>query len=67
MEYHKQAAEELEAIVDKLCVADVLALLAGICHDKAEHVECNWQDSHAAKWWTHAAGICENASSKVNV
>lgn len=45
----------LEGLVDKHGLSAVIDALIDICHGKAEHLESNWQDTHAAKEWTKAA------------
>ena len=44
---------ELELIVDREGLGNVIDLLGEICDDKAEHLLTNWQDKAAAKHWTH--------------
>ena len=39
----------LEDIVDKCSLAEVINMLEGICYDKADHLECTWQDHAGAK------------------
>ena len=41
----------LEAIIDDLSLNVLLAKLANICLDKAEHVATNWQDKPLAERW----------------
>ena len=44
-------AAELETLVDKHGIAEVLLALADVCADKAEHIQSAWQDdAHAALW-----------------
>ena len=45
------AMVELEAMVDRVGVRNVLHALAHICGGKASHLEANWQDVEAAKVW----------------
>lgn len=52
----------LEAMIDAAGLAAVLAALATICHDKAEHVQSNWQDTARARHWTRAAKVIERAA-----
>lgn len=46
---------QLESMIDKSSLNDVLAMLAEICHEKADHLRCNWQDEAAAKEWERLA------------
>ena len=43
--------DQLEHIVDRSSVADVLTLLIRICEEKAEHIRYNWQDEPLARHW----------------
>lgn len=44
-------AEQLEQLIDKYSIADVLAVIGDICEVKAEHVLVNWQDEGIALKW----------------
>ena len=46
-----EVKDQLEAMIDKTSLNDVLEMLAEICHEKAEHLRCNWQDETAARQW----------------
>lgn len=46
-----EAMLALEAMVDKVGMANVLYALARISQMKAEHLESNWQDRQSAQWW----------------
>lgn len=43
--------DQLEALIDGSSLDDVLEMLVEICHEKAEHLRCNWQEEAAAKQW----------------
>jgi len=45
---------ELETVIDRTSLSNVLDLLADICGDKGEHLRSNWQDENTAKVWEHA-------------
>jgi beta-xylosidase len=45
----------LENLIDQHGLADVLKAIAVICHEKAEHIQANWQDESLAEWWDKAA------------
>lgn len=51
--------DELESLVDHAGLQNVLAMLATICGEKAEHVAVNWQDAHAAKVWAKQASAID--------
>jgi hypothetical protein len=44
-------ADQLEAIVDKTSLSEVLEALAQVCCEKSNHLESNWQDKATAKEW----------------
>lgn len=48
---YDQAREQLEAAIDRFGLRVVTDMLAGICLDKAEHVESNWQARKLARQW----------------
>lgn len=48
-------AQQLEALIDRHGLVCVLNNLAFIADEKAQHLECNWQDKNSAKAWTRAA------------
>ena len=47
--------EELELMVDRYSVAEVLQALAQVCREKADHIRSNWQDQTTARSWDAAA------------
>lgn len=48
-------ADDLEHMLDRYTLADLLDGLATICAEKAEHVRSNWQDETTAKLWERAS------------
>lgn len=42
---------DLEALIDRRGIEQVLVALALICNEKAEHVVHSWQDATLAKRW----------------
>jgi hypothetical protein len=47
--------EELEKLVDKHGVENVVEMLADICWGKVDHIQVNWQDEVLAKYWRKCA------------
>ena len=45
----------LEDLLDKHGLRLVLSSLENVCHEKAEHIQTNWQDKLLAAKWTKAA------------
>ena len=57
----------LEHLVDSTSLSDVLAALAEVCDDKAEHLLSSWQDEPAAKAWQKAASRVDECAHSVAV
>ena len=55
MTNQQQLIEAIEPLVDSTSLVDVLLALARMCNEKAEHLQCNWQDADGAKVWDRAA------------
>lgn len=54
----EKAKFELEQMVDRFSVRQVVDMLSEICAEKAEHIRVNWQDfSLAARWQAKAAKL----------
>jgi hypothetical protein len=58
--------DQLEELIDRYGIADVLHCLMRICDAKAEHVASNWQDASLAKRWAKLANILQDAKTGVN-
>lgn len=50
-----EPAFELEAMIDRYSLAKVCDMLAGICGEKADHIQTNWQDGPLARRWQTAS------------
>lgn len=59
--------EVLEATVDRYSLSEILAILADIAHDKAEHIEVNWQDLATAEEWIKANNKISEIINEINV
>jgi hypothetical protein len=44
-------SEQLEKMVDRTSLSDILLLLAVICEEKTDHIRANWQDKTTANVW----------------
>jgi hypothetical protein len=62
----KLLMEQIESIVDREGLEEVLIAIIHICDEKAEHVAVNWQDTTTAKWWTNAAEQIQRAERSVS-
>lgn len=63
---HNTNLDALEAMVDKIGLANLVEALAEICSAKADHVQSNWQDDALAAVWDRDAAVLLKASGKVN-
>lgn len=55
---------QLEEMVDKVGMANVLYALEHICGMKAEHILANWQDRSTAQWWQRRAAACNKLAGQ---
>lgn len=58
---------ELEALIDASCLWNVVAELADIATQKANHIRENWQDPETAKPWDKAAAALDRLYPKIDV
>lgn len=56
----------LEALVDRMSLSVVLEALAEVCHEKAEHLRSEWQDSLTASWWDDKGNRIERVRGKAD-
>jgi len=47
--------EQLEAMIDRASLLDVLTALECVCGEKADHIRANWQDKTTARPWATAS------------
>ena len=59
--------KQIESMIDRSSLADVLSHLAQICSDKAEHIRSNWDSDPQAELWEEAAEQIEDLSSNSEV
>jgi hypothetical protein len=59
--------DELEALIDRIGLSNLLEDVCSVCHEKADHLRTNWQDDAAAKAWEHAAKTIETAANRIKV
>ncbi len=52
---HENDVYDLETMIDRLGMAEIMFLLTHICDEKAEHIRENWQDEDLAKRWNIVA------------
>lgn len=58
---------DLEKLIDSTSLSEVLAMLANICYEKAQHIETNWQDDLTASAWYEAVDHINNAIVEIDV
>jgi hypothetical protein len=59
--------EQLEQLIDKFTLTQVLHALSDICYGKSEHlIRSNWQDTTAARDWERVARRIEVAENTAN-
>jgi hypothetical protein len=51
----EQEKEQLEALVDRTSLAEVIKALAEVCDGKADQARGNWQDEALAQAWAWAS------------
>jgi hypothetical protein len=62
-----EAMLQLEAMVDRVGLRNVLYALVHICHEKSDHIDANWQDYYTAREWTKEALRLQKAADRVDV
>jgi flagellar motor switch protein FliM len=58
---------ELELLIDKSTLENVLEALANVCHAKTDHLLSNWQDKGQAREWSRAARQIQTLAAKVQI
>jgi len=66
MNAKKETIQQLEQLIDKHSLGTIVEMLTEICHEKAEHVSLNWQDSITARTWRQDANSLEKTLFKLN-
>ena len=58
-ELSKMNEQDLEDLIDKAGLPNIIGALETICNEKADHVRSNWQDEDTARCWEkRAKGLC---------
>lgn len=47
--------DNIEKLIDQYRLVDVMHAIAEICHEKAVHIETNWQDNNLSRSWHNMA------------
>jgi deoxyhypusine synthase len=56
---------EVEELIDAVGLKAVVAAVAAIAHEKAEHLKVNWQDWPAARDWERRAKELDRIANKL--
>ena len=56
---------QLEDLVDRYGLKEIVDSLAVIAYEKAEHIEENWDDCVLARWWGDASEVLEAAATRL--
>jgi hypothetical protein len=59
------AQDQLEQIVDRVGLKNVIETLAIICDLKADHILSNWQDSSTASAWQRNTKVLDTAAARI--
>jgi hypothetical protein len=51
MPAHEDLANQLETLIDRYGIDNVIAMLGFVCGEKAEHIATNYQDASQGKEW----------------
>ena len=57
----QERKDTLEALIDATSLRAVVAAIAEIARNKAEHIRTNWQDNITAQAWDMSASRLEQA------
>ena len=66
----KEDYEQLERLVDRLSLSDVLCGLSHVCDEKEQHLRHAWQDHRTAARWHKAScrlACCATSDEILNV
>jgi len=57
----------IESSVDAIGLRRTVATLSRICHEKADHIDSNWQDHVLSARWRKAGAILDGTALKIAV
>ena len=57
--------DDLEDLIDKKGLREVLESLCSICYEKADHVALNWQDKGLSRAWKKNGKILDKVSQNL--
>lgn len=59
------ATTELETLVDRYGLANLVEMLAIVCEEKADHIRANWQDRITANAWAAASREFDRCAPRI--
>jgi|TARA_R110000824_G_scaffold11785_6_gene51750 hypothetical protein len=62
---NEQHQQQIELLVDRHSVTEVIAALVEVCQAKADHINTNWQDTLSAAHWNHLAGKLDDCHDNI--
>ncbi len=62
---NQELFEQLERMVDKHAIEEVITALADVCAEKADHIAVNWQDHTLAATWSATSKELAAIASKL--
>jgi hypothetical protein len=65
LEKGNQQMIDLETLIDRVGMKNVLYALAVIANEKAEHLALNWQDSFLSRTWERNAAKIEKCARQL--
>lgn len=63
----QQLVNQLEQLIDREGMGNVLAALVDVCQEKAAHLAENWQDDKLAKQWEKTGNELNKCSAKLSL
>lgn len=57
--------DQLEQMMDKVGIGNLIQLIGCVCSEKADHIRYNWQDRPLAAWWDKTARTLERFGERV--
>ena len=61
----QDATSELETLVDRHGLSNVIEALSIVCAEKADHIQTNWQDNVLAGSWERSSHQLDTVAARV--
>jgi hypothetical protein len=66
MEY-KEQLKTIEELIDLSSIPEFLENVATVCRFKEEHLQTNWQDKEAARYWARVASKLDKVVEEITI